>query len=66
MKYSILVQYDATDGIFVASVPDLQGCMAHGNTPDEAVKEVLIVAQMWLETAQEKGISIPSPLFMVA
>ena len=63
MKYSILVKYDETDGIFIASVPDLQGCNAHGNTPDEAVREVLIVQDMWLKTAEEKGLNIPAPSY---
>lgn len=60
-KYSVLIQYDETDQIYVASIPELQGCMAHGNTQEEAFKEVNIVRDMWIETAKEKGLEIPEP-----
>lgn len=45
----------------MASIPELQGCMAHGDTPEEAFREVNIVRDMWIETANEKGITIPEP-----
>ena len=35
-EYSIFMQYDPQDKIYVASVPELQGCMAHGETKEEA------------------------------
>lgn len=60
-KYSIVIQYDDTDKIYVASIPELQGCMAHGDTPEEAFQEVNIVRDMWIETAKEKGLTIPEP-----
>ncbi len=60
-KYSVFIQYDETDKIFIASIPELQGCMAHGNTPEEAFREVNIVCDMWIETAKEEGIEIPEP-----
>ncbi len=61
MHYSIIIQFDTSDNIYVASIPELQGCMAHGKTPEEAVREVLIVRDMWIDTAKELGIDIPSP-----
>lgn len=66
MKYSIFIQYDNEDGIYIASIPELQGCMAHGSTPEDAVKEVCVVMQMWLETAHEDGRTIPEPSFFSA
>lgn len=60
-KYSVFIQYDETDQVYVASIPELQGCMAHGKTQEEAFKEVNIVRDMWLETAKEEGLPIPEP-----
>lgn len=60
-NYSVLIQYDDMDKIYVASIPELQGCMAHGDTPEEAFREVNIVRDMWIETANEKGMTVPEP-----
>ena len=66
LKYSILIQYDNRDNIYVAKIPELQGCMAHGNTPEKAVEEIKTALNMWLETAKENGISIPEPMMCVS
>lgn len=60
-KYSVIIQYDDIDKIYVASIPELQGCMAHGETQEEAFREVNIVRDMWIETAKEEGLPIPEP-----
>ncbi len=60
-KYSVLIQYDDIDKIYVASIPELQGCMAHGKTQEDAFREVNIVRDMWIQTAQEEGLPIPEP-----
>ena len=65
-KYSIFIQYDNRDNIYVASIPELQGCMAHGNTPEKAVEEIKTVLEMWLETAKENGVTIPEPVMCVS
>jgi len=62
MQYSILIQYDATDKIYVASVPELKGCMAHGNTREEAIKEIQVAMQLQLEVIMDKGMSLPAPM----
>jgi len=61
-KYSISIQYDNTDKIYVASVPELEGCMAHGKTPEEAAREIQTAIRGWLKVAREKGFEIPEPL----
>ena len=61
LEYSVLIQYDPADKIYVASIPELQGCMAHGKTQQEAVSEVNVVKDMWIATAKEKGLQIPKP-----
>ena len=60
-RYSILIRYCNIDNIYVANVPELEGCMAHGDTPEEAAKEIQTAIKLWLEVAQEKGIRIPKP-----
>lgn len=64
LEYSVLIQYDDIDKIYVASIPELQGCMAHGNTKEEALKEIEIVCDMWIKTAKEEGLDIPKPSFL--
>lgn len=59
--YSIFIQYDARDNIFIASVPELPGCLAHGSTKEEALKEIDIAKNLWIETALEDGETIPEP-----
>jgi len=59
--YSILIQYDDKDKIYVASIPELQGCIAHGKTPELATKEIMIALELWLEVAKENGSDVPLP-----
>ena len=58
-KYEVIIYWNATDEIFVAEMPELKGCIAHGETHNEALKEVNIVAKEWLKMAKEKGWQIP-------
>ena len=60
-EYSIFIQYDAHDKIYVVSVPELPGCMAHGETKEQALREIEVAKQIWLETAEEDGKPIPQP-----
>lgn len=60
-KYEIIIYWSASDNIFVAEMPELRGCVAHGDTPDEALQEIMIVAEQWLAMAKEKGWQIPEP-----
>ncbi len=59
--YSIFLQYDTTDRIYVASIPELPGCMAHGDTREQALREISIASRLWVETARDLGKSIPQP-----
>jgi predicted RNase H-like HicB family nuclease len=45
----------------VAEVPELPGCMAHGKTYEEAIKNVQDAIQLWIDTAKEFGDPIPEP-----
>ena len=60
-KYELIVFWSAEDGAFVVDVPELPGCMAHGDTPAEAVASAQEAIALWLEVAREDGRPIPEP-----
>jgi len=60
-KYELIIYWSEEDQAFVVEVPELPGCMADGKTYQEAVANVEIIIQEWIETACEFGMSIPEP-----
>ncbi len=60
-KYEVIIYWNAPDKVFVAEMPELKGCIAHGETQDEALKEINVLAAEWLAIAKEKGWNIPEP-----
>lgn len=60
-KYEVVVYWSADDEAFVAEVPELPGCAAHGSTPEEALREAQEAITLWLDTAREFGDPIPAP-----
>ncbi|AFZ34127.1 Uncharacterized protein family UPF0150 [Stanieria cyanosphaera PCC 7437] len=61
IKYELIIYWSESDQAFIVEVPELPGCMADGQTYLEAVTNVQIVIQEWIETAQELGRTIPTP-----
>jgi predicted RNase H-like HicB family nuclease len=61
IKYELIIYWSESDQAFIVEVPELPGCMADGQTYIEAVTNVEIVIQEWIETAQELGRTIPIP-----
>ena len=61
MKYEIILYWSDEDNAYLAEVPELSGCMADGNTAQEALANVEVIAKEWIETAQELGREIPQP-----
>lgn len=61
MKYEIILYWSNKDRVFVAEVPELPGCMAHGKTPQKALTNVHQAIELWIDTAKEFGDSIPEP-----
>jgi predicted RNase H-like HicB family nuclease len=59
--YSITIQWDPRDNIYVASVPELPGVKTHGDTYQEAMQNILEVIDMWVEDAQKHGETLPPP-----
>lgn len=60
-KYEIIIYWSEDDHAFVAEVPELPGCAAHGDTADDALANCQEAIELWLQTAREFGRSIPKP-----
>lgn len=59
--YSMVIQWDSQDKIYIVSVPELPGCRTHGHTYEEAIKNALEVIELWIEAARKVGEPIPPP-----
>ncbi|MCY3817888.1 MAG: type II toxin-antitoxin system HicB family antitoxin [Gammaproteobacteria bacterium] len=60
-KYEIILYWSNEDSAFIAEVPELPGCMAHGDSQADALNNVNEAMQLWMDTAREFGDVIPSP-----
>ncbi len=60
-RYEIILYWSAEDSAFIAEVPELPGCMAHGDTQDEALHQAQQAMAAWVEVAEEIGRPIPDP-----
>jgi predicted RNase H-like HicB family nuclease len=60
-KYEIIIYWSNEDHVFVAEVPELPGCMAHGNAQEAALAHANEAIQLWIDTASEFGDPIPEP-----
>lgn len=60
-KYEIIIYWSTDDDAFVAEVPELPGCMADGQTYQEALSNAEVIIKEWINTAVEIGRSIPEP-----
>jgi predicted RNase H-like HicB family nuclease len=60
-KYSRIIYWSDEDEAFIAEVPELSGCMTHGDTQAAAVANSEEAVQLWLDTAKEFGKAIPAP-----
>ena len=60
-KYETIIYWSEEDYAFLAEVPELPGCMAHGSSPDQALSNAQEAIQLWLDTAREFGDPIPEP-----
>lgn len=60
-RYEIILYWSAEDDAFIAEVPELPGCMAHGDTQGDALRHAQEAMAAWVEVAQEFGRAIPEP-----
>ena len=59
--YEIIIFWSDEDNVFVADVPELPGCMAHGDTHEAALANVKDAMALWIEAAQATMRTIPQP-----
>ena len=64
--YHINVFWSQEDNTYIADIPDLKYCAAHGPTPEAALHEVLLARDAWLETAKSHGKAITPPRYRPA
>ena len=57
----MIVWWSVEDEAFVVDVPELPGCMAHGATRVDAIKNAEDAIAFWIKTAEEDGFAIPMP-----
>lgn len=60
-RYEIIIYWSEEDKAFIAEVPELPGCAADGQTYQQALAQVEIVIDEWIQTAKELGRDIPQP-----
>ncbi len=61
IRYEVILYWSEEDQAFIAEVPELPGCAADGETYQEALQNVEVIMQEWIETAKELGRPIPEP-----
>ena len=64
--YHINIFFSEADEGYIADIPDLPGCSAFGKTPAEALEQVEIAKEAWLEAAKAEGKPIPQPRYRPA
>ena len=60
-KYEIILCWSDADAVVIAEVPELPGCMAHGDSHEDALRNVNEAMRFWIDTARELGKPIPEP-----
>lgn len=64
--YHINIFYSDEDKAYIADIPDLKYCSAHGATPQEALAEVMIAKAAFLDVLREDNRPIPEPRYRPA
>ena len=60
-KYEVIIYWGDEDQVFIAELPELPGCMAHGESQELALKNAQEAIQLWIDTANEFGERVPVP-----
>jgi predicted RNase H-like HicB family nuclease len=61
LNYEIILKWSNEDNVFIAEVPELPGCMAHGNSYEKALATAKEAINLWTDTAKEFGDPVPVP-----
>jgi predicted RNase H-like HicB family nuclease len=60
-KYEVIIYWSDDDSAFVADVPELPGCMAHGSTHASALSSVRAAMRLWIRASRVLGREVPQP-----
>lgn len=60
-KYEIVIFWSDEDGLYIAYAPELPGCMAHGDSYEEALASIREAMQLWIDVANKFGDRVPKP-----
>ena len=60
-RYEIIIYWSDEDQAFIAEVPELPGCMAHGESYESALASAREAMALWIDTAKEFGDPVPQP-----
>lgn len=60
-RYELIIFWSNEDEAFIAEVPELPGCKAHGDSQTKALESAQEAIDLWLDTAKEFGDPIPEP-----
>jgi predicted RNase H-like HicB family nuclease len=60
-RYEMIVWWSEEDDAYVVDVPELPGCMAHGKSRRQAIKNAEDAIAFWIDTARADGAAIPEP-----
>lgn len=60
-KHEVIIYWSKEDGVYVAEVPQLAGCAAHGESQEDALRNAQDAIVLWIETAKEFNDPIPEP-----
>lgn len=64
--YHINIFFSDEDGAYIADIPDLESCSAFGRTPEEALAELEVARDAWLEAVRAEGKPVPVPRYRPA
>jgi len=65
LHFEIIIYWSNEDNCFVAEIPELEGCCAHGITENEALENIKQAKELWINTAIEFGDDIPIPKYQL-
>jgi len=60
-RHEIIIYWSKEDQVFIAEVPELPGCMAHGDTHESALASIRSAIDLWIKTAKEFNDPVPPP-----
>ena len=63
--YSVILEWDDEDRIYVATVPELPGCQTHGKTLEEAARQAQDAIESWVDGVRGRGRPLPKPRYIV-